>query len=50
MADQRRYAEIPLMRDLAAGVDNMLRAIEAAEKSGGSARAAGRLQDGRSAV
>ena len=34
MADQRRYAEIALMRDLLPVLDNMLRAIEAAEKSG----------------
>ena len=34
MADQRRYAELPLMRDLLPVLDNMLRAIEAAEKSG----------------
>ncbi|NLX96813.1 MAG: nucleotide exchange factor GrpE [Rhodopirellula sp.] len=34
MADERRYAELPLLRDLLPMLDNMLRAIEAAEKSG----------------
>lgn len=34
MADQRRYAEMGLIRDLLPVLDNMLRAIEAAEKSG----------------
>ena len=34
MADERRYAEMSLLRDLLPVLDNMDRAIEAAEKSG----------------
>ncbi len=34
MAEERRYAELALMRDLLPVLDNMHRAIEAAEKSG----------------
>ncbi|NUQ63129.1 MAG: nucleotide exchange factor GrpE [Pirellulales bacterium] len=34
MADERRYAELSLMRDLLPVLDNMERALEAAEKSG----------------
>jgi molecular chaperone GrpE len=36
MADERRYAVVPLVRDLLAVVDNLERAIEAAETTGGS--------------
>jgi molecular chaperone GrpE len=36
MADERRYAELSLMRDLLPVLDDMRRAIEAAEKSGES--------------
>lgn len=34
LADQQRYAALPLVRDLLPVVDNIERAIEAAEKSG----------------
>lgn len=34
MADERRYAELGLLRDLLPVLDNMDRAVEAAEKSG----------------
>ena len=34
LADQQRYAAMPLIRDLLPVVDNIERAIEAAEKSG----------------
>jgi molecular chaperone GrpE len=34
MAEQRRYADLPLIRELLPVLDNMLRALEAAEKSG----------------
>lgn len=33
-ADQRRYADLPLLREILPVLDNMQRAIEAAEKSG----------------
>jgi molecular chaperone GrpE len=36
MADERRYAVVPLVRDLLPVIDNLERAIEAAEKTGGS--------------
>ncbi len=37
MEDERRYASLPLMRDLLAVVDNMQLALDAAEKSDGAA-------------
>jgi molecular chaperone GrpE len=36
MAEERRYAVAPLVRDLLAVLDNLERSIEAAEKTGGS--------------
>lgn len=36
MADERKYAVVPLVRDLLAVVDNLQRAIEAASNTGGS--------------
>jgi molecular chaperone GrpE len=36
MADHRRYAELPLLRDLLPVLDNVHRAIEAAEKTPGA--------------
>jgi molecular chaperone GrpE len=36
IADERKYAALPLLRDLLPVVDNIDRAIEAAEKAGGA--------------
>ena len=50
IADERRYAALPMLRDLLPVVDNIDRAIEAAEKGGRSRKAAGRLSAREAAI
>ena len=48
--EHRRYANLPLMHDLLPVLDNIERAIAAAEKTHGRGRSAGRREVGRAAV
>ena len=48
--DHRRYANLPLMRDLLPVLDNIERAIAAADKTHDAAEPAGGRQDGAAAV
>ena len=50
LEDERRYANLPLLRDLLPVLDNMQRAIDRRRKVARSRRPAGRLQDGRPAA